>query len=508
MNDKDIVSAVRASLADKIGRDRFDVWFGPATRLTLDGKSLVVEASSKFSRDWLRTHYRRQIESACGVALGDAVAVEFRIDESLTAQQPHSGASQPCHAPASRGATPAAAQPEKDASSKAATGGPATLRLHRTAASTVDAALHDVAAKPAAARICHAPAADPPTRRRFATLDSFVVGQTNRLAQASAQMVAERPGCLTPLMVYGPPGCGKTHLLEGVFSTTRRHPRALNAVYLAAEQFTTLFVEALRGSGLPSFRRKYRGVDLLIIDDLQFLVRARATRIELLHTIDALAREGRQLVFSADRPPADLSELGPELTTRLAGGMVCPMEPPDLQTRIGLVHRFARRLEIELPDDVAQYVAAQISTGARELSGAVNRLHAASRMFKRAIDLALAEESLADVIRHASRGVRLADIERAVCEVFGLETQSLQTNRRTKNVSTPRMLAMWLARKHTRAGLSEIGQYFGRRSHSTVISAQKRVAGLLANQMQVDLSDRSCVVEEAIRRVEEKLRAG
>ena len=499
MNDMDIVSAVRASLADKIGRDRFEVWFGPSTRLTLNGKALVVEAASKFSRDWLRTHYRRQIESACNAALGDAASVEFRVDESLTAQQPRCAASQPCHSQTSS---------DKHTEADVAQASPATLRLHRANLTNVNAVTHEVSAKSATNGNNHAAAADPISRRRFATLDSFVVGQTNRLAQASAQMVAERPGSLTPLLIHGPTGCGKTHLLEGVYSAARRRPHSLNAIYLAAEQFTTLFVEALRGSGLPSFRRKYRGVDLLIIDDLQFLVRARATRVELLHTIDALAREGRQLVFSADRPPQELSELGPELTTRLAGGMVCRMEPPDVQTRIGLVHQFAKRLEIDLPDDVAQYVAAQVSAGARELSGAVNRLHAAGRMFKRPIDLALAEESLVDVVRHASRGVRLADIERAVCDVFGLPTESLQTNRRTKNVSTPRMLAMWLARKHTRAGLSEIGQYFGRRSHSTVISAQKRVTDFLAKQTQVDLSDRSCVVEEAIRRVEEKLRAG
>ncbi len=371
MSDKDIVSAVRANLADKIGRDRFDVWFGPATRLTFDGKALVVEAASKFSRDWLRTHYRRQIEAACGTAAGSAVAVEFRVDESLTAQQRRSSASQPCHAPP---------HPAGHAQPEPAIASPASIRLHRAAAG---AAIAEPYPKHAVSGNTPKNAADQISRRRFATLESFVVGQTNRLAQASAQMVAERPGSLTPLLIYGPPGCGKTHLLEGVFSSTRRRPQSLNAVYLAAEQFTTLFVEALRGSGLPSFRRKYRGVDLLIIDDLQFLVRARATRIELLHTIDALAREGRQLVFSADRPPAELSELGPELTTRLAGGMVCKMEPPDLHTRVGLVHHFARRLDIELPDDVARYVAAQITAGAgnlrRRQSSARRRTHVQSR---------------------------------------------------------------------------------------------------------------------------------
>jgi chromosomal replication initiator protein len=336
-------------------------------------------------------------------------------------------------------------------------------------------------------------------RRRFATLDKFVAGSGNQLALAAAKMAADRPGSLTPLMFFGAPGCGKTHLLEGIWSVARAKHRGANIVYLSAEQFTTYFVEALRGSGLPSFRRKYRCVDLLMIDDLQFLVRARATRVELLHTIDALLREGRQLVFSADRSPAELSELGPELTTRLAGGMVCRLESPDLQMRCGLVQQFAQRLGIELSDDIAQLIATQVSSGARELSGAVNRLHAASRMLNRPISFELAQEALAELMRHSAKAVRLGDIEKAVCGLFGLPDESLQSNQRTKNVSMPRMLAMWLARKHTRAGLSEIGQYFGRRSHSTVISAHKRVT---------DWMDRRCQVDEAIRRVEEQLRAG
>ncbi len=343
-------------------------------------------------------------------------------------------------------------------------------------------------------------------RRRFATLDKFVAGSGNQLALASAQMAAERPGSLTPLIFFGSTGCGKTHLLEGIWSAARTRHRAANIVYLSAEQFTTYFVEALRGSGLPSFRRKYRGVDLLMIDDLQFLVGKRATLVELLHTIDALLREGRQLVFGADRAPGDLRELGPELTTRLAGGMVCRLEPPDLQTRCELVRQFAGRLEIALSDDVAQLVATQVTTGVRELSGAVNRLHAASRMLGRPISLALAEEALAELLRHTARAVRLGDIEKAVCDVFGLSDESLQSSQRTKSVSTPRMLAMWLARKHTRAGLSEIGQFFGRRSHSTVISAHKRVTDWMAQQSEIELSDRRCQVDEAIRRVEEQLR--
>ncbi len=194
--------------------------------------------------------------------------------------------------------------------------------------------------------------------------------------------------------------------------------------------------------------------------------------------------------------------------TRLAGGMVCRLESPDLQMRGALVRQFAERLQIELSDDVVQLIAARVTAGVRELAGAVNRIHAASRMLSRPISLSLAEESLAELLRHSAKAVRLGDIEKAVCGVFGLASESLQSSQRTKNVSTPRMLAMWLARKYTRAGLSEIGQFFGRRSHSTVISAHKRVSDWMAQQSEIELADRRCQVDEAIRRVEEQLRAG
>ena len=319
-----------------------------------------------------------------------------------------------------------------------------------------------------------------PPRRRFASLETFVAGETNRVAVASAEMVVRRPGQVTPLMFHGPTSVGKTHLLEGIWTAARKSHHRLTAVYLSAEQFTSQFLEALRGSGLPNFRRKYRGVGLLILDDLQFFVGKRATQVELLHTIDGFLREGRQLVFAADRSPADLAELGPELTTRLTGGLVCRIEPPDHATRLAIVGQMARRMKLHVPPEVQQLVASRLTSHARQLSGALCRLQATSEALGRPISLPLAEEALADLVGHSGRVVRLPDIEKAVCEVFGLEPASLQSDAKGKRVSHPRMLAMWLARKHTRAALSEIGHYFGRRSHSTVVSAQKRVDGWMA----------------------------
>ena len=217
------------------------------------------------------------------------------------------------------------------------------------------------------------------SRRKFASLSSFVIGQSNRLAFVSAEMIARRPGQITPLLIHGPTGVGKTHLLEGIWSASRRASREQTAVYLSAEQFTSLFLEALRGSGLPSFRRKYRGVSLLILDDLQFLVGKRATQVELLHTVDTMLREGRQLVFSADRPPAELAELGPELTARLSSGLVCPIEPPDFATRLGVAAHMAKRLGVDVPVEVQRLIASRMTCHAREISGAICRLQAASQ---------------------------------------------------------------------------------------------------------------------------------
>jgi chromosomal replication initiator protein len=214
------------------------------------------------------------------------------------------------------------------------------------------------------------------------------------------------------------------------------------------------------------------------------------------------------VVFAADRPLAELGGLGPELLSRLEGGMVCPIEPPEYETRLGILTQMAHRSGVRLPDDVRRLIASRLTTHARELLGALCRLQAASQALGRTIDLAMAEEALAQMTRHGGRVVRLTDIEKAVCTSFGLEVRSLQSTRKTKGVSQPRMLAMWLARKYTRSALSEIGNYFGRRSHSTVVSAQKRVEDWLAGGEVVEMADRSWRVDEVIRRVEQMLLAG
>ncbi|MBL8828151.1 MAG: chromosomal replication initiator protein DnaA [Planctomycetaceae bacterium] len=466
-DDKEIVAAVLLALADSVGAERYETWFGAHTRLNLSGDVLLVSVPSAFYQDWLRRNFRTQIESACQTVLGKPVAVTFQVDSTLANTTGESG---PNNEP-----------PQTDDSS--------------------------VVASPAAAS--DAPAVGSPgifARRRFSSFDTFVLGKSNRLAHTAARRLLEQPGYNSPLVIHGSTGVGKTHLLEAIWVAARRMTKC-DVVYLTGEQFATQFIDALNGRGLPSFRRKYRSVDLLLIDDLQFFAGKRATQTELLHTVDVLQSAGKQIVFAADRSPALIDDLQPELVARLSGGLSCHVELPDYETRLGIVRRVGATLGVLAAEDVWAWIAEHIASHARALIGAVKRLQLAALASGRSISLSLAQESLAEMRESAARCIRLADVEQAVCRSFGLEPASLQEPASTKRIQAARMLAMWLARKHTRNALSEIGRYFGLRSHSTVVSAQKRVEQWVAERAEVDLGTHLCAMDEAVRRVERTLLA-
>lgn len=484
-DDREIGSVLRDALAGKVGKERFELWFGDTPHLHYDGRTVHIGVPNQFLLQWMRANFRRQIEEACQAVLGSSPIIEFYVeqdDEKQRVEQPSAGKEKMVSIAAVR-TLPASSAGEKP---------PAEIAEHRKV--------------PASSALPQAAVASG-RRRRFAALDTFVVGECNRLAKVAAEQAIVRPGKVTPLMFFGPTSVGKTHLLEAIWTEVRK-TRRMTAIYLSAEQFTSYFLEALRGSGLPNFRRKYRGVELLLIDDVQFFLGKRATQVELLYTIDSFLREGRQLVFAADRSPSELAELGPELTTRLAGGLVCQIEPPDFDTRQGILRQLAARMEVVLPNEVISWIAAHCTEHARQLAGAVCRLQAAAEAYERPIDPALAEEVLEDLTSKSNRLLRLPDIEKAVCEAFGLAPTSLKAAGKEKRVSHPRMLAMWLARKHTRAALSEIGRYFGRRSHSTVVSAQKRVERWMAAGRALELADRRCSIDDAVRQIERRLTAG
>ena len=282
--------------------------------------------------------------------------------------------------------------------------------------------------------------------------------------------------------------------------------RRQRVLALTAEQFLVSFVDACRGGGLPSFRQKHRGVDLLLVDNVQELIGKKRTLEEFQHTIDSLLAEGARVVVTSDRSPNELLELGPELASRLLSGVVAEVGPPDVEMRGHLISKLAQELNLELDNRVVDRLAGSLVGGAREATGALHRLKLLSDSQGRSIDCDLAQRVANEVNRVATPPVRLDDIQNAICSVFGLEASALKSNKRTKAVAEPRMLAMWLARKMTRSAWSEIGDYFGRRSHSTVISAHRRVERLLASSDPTPLCGPAGDLQEAIRRVEAVLR--
>ena len=459
---QEVVKELRNCLANRIGADRFDLWFGKQVRFQLVDDRLSVCTPDQFSLDRLRKQFRTDISFVARELVQREVLLDFQV----------------VAAPKSEAAKP-------------------SLAVEQVAPQSIP--LRTV---------------EPPTRpirrevARSRTIDSFVVGVGNRIAVTAAKSICERPGSVSPLFIYGPPGCGKSHLQETICSTVRQSLGLRRVLSLSSEQFTSYFLDALQGSGLPSFRRKCRDIDVLAIDNIQFFAGKRATLVELQHTMDALLRQGRQLILTADRPPNELGRLGPELAARVSGGLVCGIEHADYETRLGIARQMAVRSRRPLPDEVLQLVAAELTGDARRIAGALNRLEATSEALDQTITIEFARSTLADIFRATIQVVRLTDIERAVCDTFGLDSRTLKDGGKSKSASHPRMLAMWLARKYTRAAFSEISEHFGRRSHSTVISAEKKVNRWVSDGATIQLGQAACNVEDAIRRIETQLRTG
>ncbi len=486
---KEIVAALHAALRQRLGDERYELWFKRSARLICEDAQLRVVCTSCFVQEILKRQVHRELRECAQATLGHQVvqyevgALECADEEECEGEEPERSAvplaeSAPAPVPAPQTTSPLTPAPQP------VENGPR------------------VSPKSSAPQTTHGPR----RRQTLESFETFVVGDGNRLAFTASELVGQRPGHTSPLLLHGPTATGKTHLLEAIRSRIKQQEPRCVVLYLTAEQFTSAFVEALYRKELPVLRKKYRSADVLLLDDLHFFVGKAKTTGELLWVIDTLHREGRQLVFTANCSPAELSDLGPETASRLAGGMTAELEPPDYATRLSIAQALDKRMELQFPQSVLQLVATQVGLDARGIRGALHRLCAESMASGRPLSRASAEETLGQMAQETQRPVRLADVERAVCDVFGVESKSLKSARKAASVSGARMLAMFLARKYTRAALVEIGHHFGRRSHSTVIAASKRVQQWMNRGERLVLADRRCGVEEAIRRVEEELR--
>jgi chromosomal replication initiator protein len=463
------------ALVARVGAARYQLWFHRHAAFVPAGRELVVGVASAHFQEWLEQTFGEAVRSAAADALGGPTAVRFVVDPALF--PPEEAAETPAAKPAT--------VPDKP---------PVQLNL-----------FGETPVPPPSPRAKRAKPADGRPARRFRHLSDFVVGACNRVAHASALSVVEDPGQgANPLVLHGPVGTGKTHLLEGVYAGLRRRWPDARPCFVAAEEFVTRFVQSTRFGKTAGFRRQFRECSALLLDDLHNLATAVGSQKEFLHTFDALVADGRQVVVTMDCHPRLTEELMPELIDRLLGGAVWGLLPPDDETRLDIL----RQKSVGGPsvaEDVLKYLARNLRGNVRELEGAVNGVRHFARVTGRPVDQPLVREALGDLLRHTVRAVTVADVDAAVCTVLRLSAGTLQSKARSWAVSHPRMLAIYLSRKHTAATYGEIAKHFGAKQHSTAVAAEKKVRTWLQKDERLALGDREWRAKDLADRVEREL---
>ena len=310
------------------------------------------------------------------------------------------------------------------------------------------------------------------------TFDTFVVGASNRFAHAAALAVSGAPArAYNPLFIYGGVGLGKTHLMHAIGHRVLELYPAQKVCYVSTETFTNELISSIRDGKMMDFRSKYRNVDVLMLDDVQFLTGKEGTQEELFHTFDALHQASKQIVLSSDRPPREIATLEERLRTRFEWGLISDIQPPDTETRMAILRKKARADSLEIPDDVAAFIAQNITSNIRELEGALVRIAAYSSLTGRLVDMPLAREALREVFPESrQRLITISLIQKVVAEYYSLDPAIFKDRNRTRAVAFPRQIAMYLSRQMTDASLPKVGDEFGGRDHTTVIHACEKVA--------------------------------
>jgi chromosomal replication initiator protein len=308
------------------------------------------------------------------------------------------------------------------------------------------------------------------------TFDNFVIGNGNQFARAAALAVAERPSrAYNPLFLYGGVGMGKTHLMHAIGHEVKRRQPMVNICYVSAEKFTNEMITSLRNDRMTSFRDRFRSVDVLLVDDIQFIAQKERTQEEFFHTFNALHESMRQIVIASDRPPKELAEIEDRLRSRFEWGLIADIQPPDLETKVAILQKKAETEQVVLPTDVALFIASNVRTNVRELEGALVRLIAWCQLNRMEITLAATQQCLKQFIDMQVRKITIEAIQRAVAEQFGMKVSDLKQKNNSRNVVVPRQIAMYLAKQMTEASLPEIGRQFGNKHHTTVMHSISKI---------------------------------
>lgn len=434
-NIEDLWQKALASLEKKVAKPSYETWLKSTKAHSLKKDSLIITAPNDFARDWLESRYSELIGEAIYDLIGEELEIKFvipqnQVNEKLLVE-----------------ASPSA--------------------MKKNNGNFQESSQHMLNPK--------------------YVFDTFVIGSGNRFAHAASLAVAEAPAkAYNPLFIYGGVGLGKTHLMHAIGHYVIEHNPDAKVVYLSSEKFVNEFINSIRDNQADAFRNKYRSIDVLLIDDIQFLAGKESTQEEFFHTFNTLHEESKQIIISSDRPPKEIPTLEDRLRSRFEWGLITDITPPDLETRIAILRKKAKADGLDIPNEVMLYIANQIDSNIRELEGALTRVVAYSSLSNRDINADLAAEALKNIIPGSKPKILvIKDIQQAVADVFHVKMDDFKAKKRTKSIAFPRQVAMYLSRELTDSSLPKIGDEFGGRDHTTVIHAHEKISKLLATDIQL-----------------------
>jgi chromosomal replication initiator protein len=419
---------ILARIETKVNRHSFYTWFRPTSFIAEDRTAIVVRVPNAVFMDWLTKHYSGVMAEAMAEVRRPNLKVQFVPDSS---------------------------------------GDMAAIPLNADEAAVLDG-------EPEAGPHPGATGLNP----RY-TFDTFIVGSSNQFAHAACRAVAEAPSrSYNPLFIYGGVGLGKTHLMHAVGQYVLEHDRNLKLTYISSERFMNEMINAVRYDRVLDFRERYRSVDVLLVDDIQFLAGKEGTQTEFFHTFNALYDSQKQIVLSSDSPPHEIPSLEERLRSRFEWGLIADIQPPDFETKVAILKKKAETEAVPLPDSVAMYIAGKIKSNIRELEGSLIRLVAYASLTGQEISLPLTQEILKNVLDHEEKAVTIEAIQKFVADYYNLKMAELKSRNNSKSVAMPRQIAMYLCKSLTHASLPEIGRSFGGKHHSTVIHSIRKVEDL------------------------------
>ncbi|ASK61763.1 chromosomal replication initiation protein DnaA [Virgibacillus phasianinus] len=434
-NIDELWAATLEKVEEKVSKPSFDTWLKSTKAEKLQDDTLIISAPNEFARDWLEGRYTILISELLFEITGASLKAKFIIPETNLETEDVNPAPKSIAVPNNQGAE-----------------APKTMLNANY------------------------------------TFDTFVIGSGNRFAHAASLAVAEAPAkAYNPLFIYGGVGLGKTHLMHAIGHYVRDHNPDARVVYITSEKFTNEFINAIMDNKTINFRNKYRNVDVLLIDDIQFIAGKESTQEEFFHTFNTLHEENKQIIISSDRPPKEIPTLEDRLRSRFEWGLITDITPPDLETRSAILSKKAKAEGLDIPNEVMLYIANQIDTNVRELEGALIRVVAYSSLVNRDIDASLAADALKDIIPSKKpKVITIQKIQQVVGEKYNIRQEDFIAKKRTKSIAFPRQIAMYLSREMTDFSLPKIGEEFGGRDHTTVIHAHEKISRMLENDTSLD----------------------